>query len=65
MRKVSLGPNGIETTQTLAGHSDARQLIVQAIKVQHFYEMKPYRPENLATHRSLSKYYAANPQAGD
>jgi hypothetical protein len=36
-----------------------------ADKVQHFYEIKPYRPENLATHQSLSKYYAANPQAGD
>jgi hypothetical protein len=27
-----------------------------ADKVQHCYEMKPYRPENLAMHQSLSKY---------
>jgi uncharacterized protein (DUF2235 family) len=26
-------------------------------KVQHFYEMKPYRPENLAGHQNLKKYY--------
>jgi uncharacterized protein (DUF2235 family) len=29
----------------------------KADKVQHFYEMKPYRPENLATHEGLKKYY--------
>jgi uncharacterized protein (DUF2235 family) len=28
-----------------------------AERVQHFYEMKPYRPENLATHDGLSQYY--------
>jgi hypothetical protein len=28
-----------------------------ADKVQHYYEMKPYRPENLATHEGLKKYY--------
>jgi uncharacterized protein (DUF2235 family) len=31
-----------------------------ADKVQHFYEMKPYRPENLATHDNLKKYYPDN-----
>jgi uncharacterized protein (DUF2235 family) len=29
-----------------------------ADKVQHFYEMKPYRPDNLATHDKLKQYYA-------
>jgi uncharacterized protein (DUF2235 family) len=29
----------------------------EAEKVQHFYEMKPYRPENLATHQKLRQYY--------
>ncbi len=29
-----------------------------ADKVQHFYEMKPYRPENLATHDNLRQYYS-------
>jgi uncharacterized protein (DUF2235 family) len=28
-----------------------------ADKVQHFYEMKPYRPENLANHKNLTQYY--------
>ena len=28
-----------------------------ADRVQHFYEMKPYRPENLATHENLGQYY--------
>jgi Uncharacterized alpha/beta hydrolase domain (DUF2235) len=28
-----------------------------ADKVQHFYEMMPYRPENLAGHQNLTKYY--------
>ena len=28
-----------------------------ADKVQHFYEMKPYRPENLVNHENLSQYY--------
>jgi len=28
-----------------------------ADKVQHFYEMKAYRPENLATHERLKRYY--------
>ena len=28
-----------------------------ADEVQHFYEMKPYRPENLATHEKLGQYY--------
>ena len=28
-----------------------------ADKVQHFYEMKPYRPENLVNHENLSRYY--------
>lgn len=31
-----------------------------ADKVQHYYEMKPYRPENLATHNGLSQYYLSN-----
>ena len=26
-------------------------------KVQHFYEMKPYRPENLSEHNKLKQYY--------
>jgi hypothetical protein len=30
----------------------------EADKVQQFYEMKPYRPENLATHQKLQQYYA-------
>ena len=29
-------------------------------KVQHFYEMKPYRPENLADHKNLKQYYPAS-----
>jgi uncharacterized protein (DUF2235 family) len=29
-----------------------------AEKVQHFYEMKPYRPENLRNHENLHRYYA-------
>ena len=29
-----------------------------ADKVQHFYEMKPYRPDNLATHDKLTQYYS-------
>lgn len=28
-----------------------------AEKVQHYYEMKPYRPENLSHHENLKKYY--------
>jgi hypothetical protein len=28
-----------------------------ADKVQHFYEMKPYRPKNLANHNNLKRYY--------
>ena len=28
-----------------------------ADKVQHFYDMKPYRPENLAGHDDLKQYY--------
>jgi uncharacterized protein (DUF2235 family) len=28
-----------------------------ADKVQHFYEMKPYRPENLVNHENLTQYY--------
>ena len=28
-----------------------------ADKVQHFYEMKSYRPENLSTHKKLQQYY--------
>ena len=28
-----------------------------ADKVQHFYEVKPYRPENLAAHEDLTQYY--------
>ena len=35
-----------------------------ADKVQHFYEMKPYRPENLATHKNLQQYYPANAKSG-
>jgi uncharacterized protein (DUF2235 family) len=31
-----------------------------ADKVQHFYEMKPYRPENLANHKKLQPYYPQN-----
>jgi uncharacterized protein (DUF2235 family) len=31
-----------------------------AARVQHFYEMKPYRPENLAAHKKLRKYYPDN-----
>jgi hypothetical protein len=27
-------------------------------KVQHFYEMKPYRPENLMNHENLQHYYS-------
>jgi hypothetical protein len=34
-----------------------------ANKVQHFYEMKPYRPENLAGHDDLKQYYAQTSQA--
>jgi uncharacterized protein (DUF2235 family) len=30
-----------------------------ADKVQHFYEMKPYRPANLATHHGLAHYYSS------
>jgi len=33
-----------------------------ADKVQHFYEMKPYRPENLATHVDLEQYYPRSGQ---
>ena len=29
-----------------------------ADEVQHFYEMKPYRPDNLATHDKLTQYYS-------
>jgi hypothetical protein len=29
-----------------------------ADKVQHFYEMKPYRPENLMNHENLQQYYS-------
>jgi uncharacterized protein (DUF2235 family) len=29
-----------------------------ADKVPHFYEMKPYHPENLADHKNLKQYYA-------
>jgi hypothetical protein len=25
--------------------------------VQHFYQMQPYRPENLANHDNLEQYY--------
>jgi uncharacterized protein (DUF2235 family) len=35
-----------------------------ADEVQHFYEMKPYRPENLATHEKLQQYYPANANVG-
>jgi uncharacterized protein (DUF2235 family) len=31
-----------------------------ADKVQHFYEMKPYRPENLVGHDDLRQYYPNN-----
>jgi uncharacterized protein (DUF2235 family) len=31
-----------------------------ADEVQHFYEMKPYRPDNLATHEKLGQYYSDN-----
>ena len=27
-------------------------------KVQHFYEMKLYRPENLMSHENLEQYYS-------
>jgi uncharacterized protein (DUF2235 family) len=30
-------------------------------KVQHFYEMKAYRPDNLAGHDDLTQYYSAKP----
>lgn len=29
-----------------------------ADEVQHFYEMKPYRPDNLTTHDKLTQYYS-------
>ena len=35
-----------------------------ADKVQHFYEMKPYRPENLMNHENLQKYYSNEPIDG-
>jgi len=28
-----------------------------ADKVPHFYEVKPYRPENLADHKNLTQHY--------
>jgi uncharacterized protein (DUF2235 family) len=34
-----------------------------ADRVQHFYEMKPYRPENLSQHDGLSRYYSGDPPA--
>jgi hypothetical protein len=30
-----------------------------ADEVQHFYEMKAYRPDNLARHENLGQYYPA------
>jgi hypothetical protein len=33
-----------------------------ADKVQHFYEMKPYRPQNLSQHDNVRKYYGASSQ---
>jgi len=33
-----------------------------AANVQHFHEMKPYRPENLAGHDDLKQYYADTSQ---
>ena len=30
-----------------------------ADKVEHFYELKPYRPENLSGHENLKQYYGA------
>ena len=34
-----------------------------ADKVSQFYEMKPYRPENLATHKKLQQYYSESVNA--
>ncbi len=34
-----------------------------ADKVQHFYEMKPYRPENLATHDGVWRHYSSKASA--
>jgi uncharacterized protein (DUF2235 family) len=34
-----------------------------ADRVQHFYEMKPYRPENLSEHEKLKQYYGGDPGA--
>jgi hypothetical protein len=31
-----------------------------ADRVQHFYEMKPYRPENLSEHEKLKQYYGGS-----
>jgi hypothetical protein len=31
-----------------------------AQKVQHFYEMKAYRPENLSEHDKLKQYYGSS-----
>jgi uncharacterized protein (DUF2235 family) len=31
-----------------------------ADRVQHFYEMKPYRPENLSGHERLKRYYGGS-----
>jgi hypothetical protein len=36
-----------------------------AEKVQHFYEMKPYRPENLRDHDNLRQYYSEGRIAGE
>jgi hypothetical protein len=36
-----------------------------ADKVQHFYEMKPYRPENLAGRNDLKQYYAHTLQSSN
>jgi hypothetical protein len=33
-----------------------------ADKVQHFYEMKPYRPENLSGYKNLAQYFASQPE---
>ena len=33
--------------------------------VQHYYEMKPYRPENLSKHEKLAHYYPSALEADD
>ena len=32
-----------------------------AAEVQHFYQMQPYRPDNLAQHDKLQRYYSDDP----